>query len=143
MLVNFKEHLFGGIFGFLIALFAMRMFNQHITNIIPLESASFLLYLGIFVYFALFPDIDTDSKIEAITYAAGLFIILALIYLHMDRAGALIGAALCVPKITSHRKLMHNLTTGAFLAVMIGWFGGVDYGLFAFFGFVTHKILDI
>ena len=141
--MNFKSHLIGGTIGFLIALATFRAFNTYIANIIPLTPDHFLLYFILFVYFSLFPDVDTDSKIEAITYAGGLFTILALVYLNLDKAGALIGAALCVPKITSHRKLMHNITTGFFLGFMIAWFGGVDFGMFAFFGFVTHKIVDI
>lgn len=141
--MNFQSHLTGGIIGFFIALAAFRMSNIYIADVIPLEPSHILLYFALFVYMSLFPDVDTDSRIENYTYGAAFVMIIALIYLQMDRYGAIFGAMLCIPKITTHRKLMHNPLTGASLACVVGWFAGADYGVFALGGFATHLILDL
>jgi hypothetical protein len=147
--VNFKGHLIGAVIAFFVMLFVVLQINKFVT--VPvLDSSQFLIYLLIFVYFGLMPDLDTDSKVENYTYRFVLAVLIALIIAEQYYYASIIGALSCIPKITSHRERrfpyslfgMHNMPMGVITAGVVGSYLGSIYGLFAFGGFVTHLVLD-
>jgi hypothetical protein len=124
--------------------------SEHIP-ILQLDMSHFLLYLLVFVYFGLMPDLDTDSIIENYTYRFVLLLLIILIVSENYFHASIIGAISCIPKITRHRERqfplsligMHNPLMGLLISGVVGYYFGWEYGIFAMCGFLTHLMLDL
>ncbi len=70
---------------------------------------------------ALFPDIDTKSKIQRMIYVAFLLLLLFLAYARQYSAATAVGVLACLPLIVRHRGLFHSrLFLGALGAIAVG-----------------------
>ena len=148
--MNFRGHLIGSIIMFSVVFVIIFNISEHIP-ILQLDMSHFLLYLLVFVYFGLMPDLDTDSIIENYTYGFVLIVILTLLTFEKCYYAAIIGAISCIPKITHHREQkfplclsgMHQPLTGLVISGVVGYYFGLVYGIFAMCGFLTHLMLDL
>lgn len=66
---------------------------------------------------ALFPDIDTKSKIQRVMYIIFFFLLLLLAYTQQYFAATITGILSCVPLMVHHRALFHSMLFLSLLGV--------------------------
>lgn len=108
----------------------------------PFELFSFILSGALFVYFSLFPDVDTDSKVQNATYLTLFMVVMVLIILNNYFIASLIGLVALVPIMTTHRYLTHQWYVAVFVCLAVTYSLGFDFGLWAFGGYILHLIAD-
>lgn len=140
---NYKGHLVGGVFSFglLIAIVGYQRPTVQLAT-----------WLACTLLGSLFPDIDTTSKIQKISYTMILCVQLFLLYHHNMGAFTLISLMAMVPVIANHRGLFHKLWFISALCIVIA--SGIAWSLpallsdtlwallFFFGGVLSHVILD-
>ena len=102
----------------------------------------FLLSGTLFVYFSLFPDVDTDSKVQNATYLTLFVVVLILIALNNYFIAAIIGLIALVPAMTTHRHMIHKWYVAAIVCMAVTYLLGIDYGLWALGGYILHLVAD-
>lgn len=111
---NYKGHLAGGIFVYLLSIYYIAS-QQEVSLGTGLEWLLFCL-AG-----ALFPDVDVKSKGQKIFY--WLLLILALILLINHRVQALMALGIIgvIPMIVPHRGIFHRLWFVILIPTMGAW----------------------
>ncbi|NLA42590.1 hypothetical protein GX865_00300 [Candidatus Saccharibacteria bacterium] len=154
-MANYKGHIAGGVAaGILVAIS---------TSTIPVErlaeSANLLqdwqALVGLFIVailFALFPDVDTNSKAQDIFYGIMLPINILLIWVGEIQASAYLGLIAMLPIIGHHRGWTHSILA-AFLVplpiLVVPWlYHGNPIPISALYytaattGYLSHLLLD-
>lgn len=101
--MNFKGHLLGGIVSYALILFLLKLAH------FPLDKALNLQWFLFCLLGALFPDIDTKSKIQLWIYR--LFFVFYLILLVNNPSPQIlifVGILAIIPLIVHHRGLFHK-----------------------------------
>jgi hypothetical protein len=143
---NYKGHLAGGIFAYLIAIYC----------IIATQSPSFttgLEWLLFTLAGALFPDVDIKSKGQKLFY--WIILILMIVLLINDQTQALIIVAVLgvVPLLVRHRGIFHRLWFVILVPLVVAWIlclympqcnSTIMYDcLFFIVGAISHLWLDL
>lgn len=100
-MANYKGHLAGGIFVYLLALYCILQVRT-VSLVLALEWLLFTL-AG-----ALFPDVDIKSKGQKFFYWILLFLSLILLFLNHIQALVVLGFIGLVPLLVRHRGIFHN-----------------------------------
>lgn len=154
-MANYKGHIAGGVMAGGILAVA--------TSFLPVEKlaeSAHLLYdwqalaglLTVSILFALFPDIDTNSKAQDIFYGIMLPLDILLIWTGNLQAAAYLGIVAMLPIIGHHRGWTHSLWA-AFLVplpiLVVPWlYHGTVMQVSTFYyvaavaGYVSHLLLD-
>jgi membrane-bound metal-dependent hydrolase YbcI (DUF457 family) len=143
---NHKTHLFGGFLVFLIALFSC------ISAAFFIDPLIFPSLLGICLLGALFPDIDTTSKIRYLWLVTTLFGACICWWLFPPGLAGLLLSVGVIPLLVPHRGITHQIWFLACMAIATGY--GVTllipaqtdlimlHGVFFFVGAASHVLLD-
>ena len=128
---SWKTHLIGGGVAYL----AMLQIYK-----IPLGDS--LIYLALILFFSMFPDIDTKSKIQK--WLSSIFFMLEIFYILTEQyfECALIGIFVTSWLIFPHRKLYHNLPFLLVLNFIIYYFFGDAIAIAVALGWISHLFLD-
>jgi membrane-bound metal-dependent hydrolase YbcI (DUF457 family) len=129
---NYRVHLIGGLTIFLITHYFMGP-NRLIINFCCAMFGS------------VFPDLDTKSKVQIISYRLlGLFII-GLIFLHAWYKVLCLVPFLLFPLVIHHRGITHSFWFIALISAFISFFlptigtlGAINF----FLGAISHILLD-
>ena len=132
-LLNFWNHFFFGLSVFLILYFISGK---------SFELLDFIISGTLFVYFSLFPDVDTDSKIQNATYLTLFVIVLILMLLKNYFFAAMVGLFALVPVMATHRRLTHHWYIALIVCSGIAYMLGFYYGLWALGGYIAHLAAD-
>ena len=132
-LLNFSNHFIFGLSVFLILYFISGK---------PFEQLDFIISGTLFIYFSLFPDVDTDSKIQNATYLTLFVIVLILIILNNYFFASMVGLFALVPVMATHRHLTHQWYIALFVCIGIAYILGFYYSLWALGGYIVHLIAD-
>ena len=110
--MNYKEHILGGIISYAGLLYLLKFLNYPLTTMHTIQWFLFCI-LG-----ALFPDIDTKSKIQLWLYRL-FFLIYLLIFIIHPTSQILIFVSILaiIPLIVHHRGIFHNIWFIASLSV--------------------------
>jgi membrane-bound metal-dependent hydrolase YbcI (DUF457 family) len=143
---NHKTHLFGGVLIFIVAL-------------VGCSAAAFLVepyylptLLGLCLLGALFPDIDTESKIRHFWLAGTLLGACLCWWLTLPGAAGLLVTIGVIPLVLPHRGLLHHLWFLACITIAITY-GAIQllpqahtaialHGAFFFIGALSHVLMD-
>jgi len=101
--VNYKGHILGGIAAFILVAYALKLGNYSF-HVVHLFQWFLFCILG-----ALFPDIDTKSKIQIWLYR--LFFVIYLLLLILNQQPNLlifISILAIIPLIVNHRGIFHR-----------------------------------
>ena len=128
---SWKTHLIGGGVAYLAML-----------QIYKIQLGDSLIYLALILFFSMFPDIDTKSKIQK--WLSSLFFMLEIFYILTGQyfECALIGIFVTSWLIFPHRKLYHNLLFLLVLNFTVYYFFGDAIAIAVAFGWVSHLFLD-
>jgi len=142
---NYKGHLTGGVATFASTYFALTMLQVSI----PVNPLQLLLFC---LFGSLFPDIDTKSKIQILSYRVAFVSFAVLAWFQRWSAVVLLSFLLLIPLVVHHRTLTHKkwfivaIPTSLYIAAIIYqpqyallvlW-----NGLFFIAGAFSHLILD-
>lgn len=139
--MNFKGHLLVGIITFLIVSYFFKLHNVTITQ--------YIFLLGLTVFFALLPDVDTDiSKINDFIEITLLSFAIYSFYqyslsqtLELFNCGIFALLILLASKFLKHRGWMHTIRAGIFLSLPLYLFDPT-FAYYAFAGYLSHLIVD-
>lgn len=109
---------------------------------IPFVLSDFIISGTLFVYFSLFPDVDTDSKIQNATYLTLFVIVLILVMLKDYIFASFVGLVALVPVMTTHRHLTHHWYVAVIVCIGIAYVLGFYYSLWALGGYIVHLLAD-
>ena len=147
--MNYRGHVVGGLFFYLIALVGIWIVNQDLFNNKPL----LLLGLCATIIGSLFPDIDTTSKARRLLYGSVVLLFLMSVLAHQGYMAAFCIVVLLIVATAHHRGLFHNLLFLIGFACVTSWFlialFPAAYKLivtssgFFLWGIISHKLLDI
>ena len=128
---SWKTHLIGGIAVYLILIYAYKI-----------QLTDSLIYLAIILFFSLFPDIDTKSKIQK--WLSSLFFILEIFYILTKQyfECAVIGIFVTSWLIFPHRKLYHNIVFLLSLNFIVYYFLGDAIAIAMAAGWISHLFFD-
>ena len=141
----YKGHLAGGIFSFILYMLALVVFFSFNAN------ANVLIWLGLCLLGAIWPDVDTNSLGQKLFY--GIFVVLDSFFLltGLYKEAALLGFFALLPIIGKHRGWTHTIWA-AFLVpspmLLLPVFnpgvnaGGLEYYVPVVIGYLSHLILD-
>ncbi|MGH7808621.1 MAG: metal-dependent hydrolase [Thermodesulfobacteriota bacterium] len=141
----YKGHLAGGIFSFILYMLALVVFFSFNPN------ANVLIWFGLCLLGALWPDVDTNSLGQKLFY--GIFVVLDSFFLltGLYKEAALLGFFALLPIIGKHRGWTHTIWA-AFLVpspmLLLPVFnpgvnaGGLEYYVPVVIGYLSHLILD-
>jgi membrane-bound metal-dependent hydrolase YbcI (DUF457 family) len=141
----YKGHLAGGICSFILYMLALVVFFSFSPN------ANALIWLGLCLLGALWPDVDTNSLGQKLFY--GIFLVLDSFFLlwGLYKEAALLGFFALLPIIGKHRGWTHTIWA-AFLVpcpmLLLPVFnpgvnaGGLEYYVPVVIGYLSHLILD-
>ena len=141
----YKGHLAGGIFSFILYMLALVVFFSFNPN------ANVLIWFGLCLLGALWPDVDTNSLGQKLFY--GIFVVLDSFFLLTGfyKEAALLGFFALLPIIGKHRGWTHTIWA-AFLVpspmLLLPVFnpgvnaGGLEYYVPVVIGYLSHLILD-
>lgn len=154
-MANYKGHLGGGLAGGVGFVFA--------TTLLPVEWAiktngilsSWQMLAALFVVamlFALWPDIDTNSKAQDIFFVTAFVCDILLIYFGRFEAAAYLGLLAMTPIVSKHRGWTHNKLAMILVPLpilLLPWLyepqnlvpAGLFYGA-ALAGYFSHLLLD-
>ncbi len=142
---NYKGHLVGGAVTFVGSYFALTLLQVQV----PINPLQLLLFC---LFGSLFPDIDTKSKVQILSYRMAFIAFITLALLQKWSAVILMSFLLLIPLVVHHRTLSHKkwfivaiptaLYTAALIyqpqyAVSILW-----NGVFFVAGAFSHLVLD-
>lgn len=105
-----KTHLFVGFLSYIVAIYLILFLG-------PLGFERKIELLMYTLIGALFPDIDTKSKIQRILYILFFVLLLLLAYTKQYGAATAMGIFACIPLMVHHRTLFHSLIFLIFLGV--------------------------
>jgi membrane-bound metal-dependent hydrolase YbcI (DUF457 family) len=147
--VNYRGHVIGGLFFYLIALVGIWIINQDLFNNKPL----LLFGLCATIIGSLFPDIDTTSKARRLLYGSVVLLFLMSVLAHQGYMAALCIAVLLIVATAHHRGLFHNLLFLVGFTCVISWVLVALFppaqrliainSVFFLWGIISHKLLDI
>ena len=129
---NYRVHLVGGLIVFLLSQYFIGA-NRLIINFA-------CAILG-----SLFPDLDTKSKIQIISYRLLGLLILCLIYFQLWSKIIFLVPFLLFPLIVHHRGITHSFWFIALISALIAVFFPIIGALGAinfFLGALSHILLD-
>lgn len=109
---NYKAHIGGGIVFFIIAFFVAVYYLTF-----TVEFALGLQWFASCVFGALFPDIDTKSKIQRFVYIGMLGFLLFLAHQQQSSLFMAVTFLAIVPLIVNHRTLFHRPIFILFIAL--------------------------
>ncbi|MDR3647375.1 MAG: metal-dependent hydrolase [Candidatus Babeliales bacterium] len=143
---NYKGHLVGGFATYIVLLFLLRSTNP---SLITAAQWLVICLLG-----ALFPDVDTKSKIQKIFYTGFVILLFFLISLNKLKLAVFLSVISLSPLVVNHRGIFHKawfiiLITVAFVifTVEIKLFHSCSEitipALFFTAGALSHIILDM
>ena len=142
---GYRGHLVGGAVTFVGTYLLVSILKMHI----PINPLQLLLFT---LFGSLFPDIDTKSKVQIMSYRLAFVIGGISLYLQYWSAVAIMGVLLLIPLIVHHRTLTHKkwfimaipialYTFSIFYypryAIMVEW-----NGFFFVMGAFSHLVLD-
>ncbi len=143
---NYKGHLAGGIFAYLLSLYMIISYKS-ITLATGLEWLLFCL-LG-----SLFPDVDTKSKGQKIFYWVVLLLAAVLLFSERLQGLLLLGALGIFPLLVRHRGIFHQLWFIILIPIAIAWLACGCWpncstiiafdALFFIIGALSHLWLDL
>lgn len=129
---NYRVHLVGGLTVFLLTNYLMGP-NRMLIN------------FGCAIFGSVFPDLDTKSKVQIISYRLlGLFILFLIFYQSWQKIIYLV-PFLLFPLVVHHRGITHSYWFIAIISAIIGIFLPVIGALGAinfFLGALSHILLD-
>lgn len=135
--MNFRGHLFWSTI-----LFCILYYIIYVYGFVDL-SIDVWKYYGVFMLFALFPDIDTDSHPQTLFYAAFLAIEVVLFFLKKYLYMLIFTVAILIPLISKHRGITHNFLTSIILPATVFLFTKNYYFFVAgVIGYWSHLFLD-
>lgn len=142
---NYKTHLAGGLFAYLLSLYAV-MNTQTVTFTVSLEWLLFCL-AG-----SLFPDVDIKSKGQKIFYWIVLLLGMFLLFNKRGQALLILGAIAIFPHLVGHRGIFHRLWFIIAIPSLVGWVACSYWptcsttiifdALFFIIGAISHLWLD-
>ena len=112
-MAGYRGHLFGATlffvlyFGALVAVFAIDAAYARFTTLEQLGYPAALF--GLCLLFGLWPDVDTDSKGQAVFYSLFFVVDLLLIATRRFEQSAYFGLAALLPILSRHRGWTHTL----------------------------------
>lgn len=129
---NYRVHLIGGLTIFLLTNYFMG-------------SNGLLINFCCAMFGSVFPDLDTKSKVQIISYRLlGLFIV-GLIFLHAWHKIIYFVPFLLFPLVIHHRGITHSFWFISLISAFIGFFlptigtlGAINF----FLGALSHILLD-
>lgn len=131
--MNFWNHFFFGLSVFLVLYFISGK---------PFGLLDFIISGTLFLYFSLFPDVDTDSKIQNATYLTLFVIVLILVMLKNYIFASMVGLFALVPVMATHRHLTHQWYVAVVVCIGIAYILGFYYSLWALGGYIIHLVAD-
>jgi len=141
----YKGHLAAGIFAFILYVLALVIFFSFKPNM------NLLIWFGLCMLGALWPDVDTNSLGQKLFY--GIFLVLDsfLLLTGLYNEAALLGFFALLPIVGKHRGWTHTIWA-AFLIpspmLLLPIFkpelnaGGLEYYVPVVIGYLSHLILD-
>ena len=128
---NWKTHLVAGSIGYLILIYLYKI-----------QLTDSLLYFAIILFFSLFPDVDTKSKIQK--WLSSFFFLIELFYILTEQyfECALIGIFVTSWLIFPHRKLYHNMVFLLSLNFIIYFLFGDAIAIAVSVGWISHLFAD-
>lgn len=144
---NYKTHLFGGLATFLITICIIKSIN------INLSSNLVYACLVASLIGALFPDIDTKSKIQRLLYLSLLILMLYLIIKQSFLLFTTLAIMSVIPLIVNHRTVFHHPWFLIGLNIIL-YFGAIHIfpkhnfsifliSIFFTLGCLSHIVLDV
>lgn len=97
-----KTHLFVGFLVYVVVLYLVLFFG-------PISWERKIELLMYTLIGALFPDIDTKSKIQRIMYIMFFILLLLLAYTKQYVAATATGIVACLPLVVHHRGIFHSI----------------------------------
>lgn len=116
-MANYKGHTAGGVIaGSLVAgsYLALKKGSIDVGDIGPMLASEWQLFLGLIVIavlFALWPDVDTNSKAQNIFFGVAFIVDILLFVYGYYQASALLGLLAMTPIIGHHRGWTHKKYT--------------------------------
>ena len=145
---NYKKHLAGGCL-----VYGLIMYLNVKLNLVELDLNLQLQTLAACLIGALFPDIDTKSKIQKYIYFMILIMSIYFMAIGLEYQAGIITTMSLLPLIVSHRGLLHRLwfivmclCIGNYLCYLnqACWFANCLYlSIFFLVGVISHIWLDM
>jgi len=140
---NFRGHALGSVFAYV-------FFVILVAQWFILCPEELLICFVICFLFALWPDVDTNSKGQDIFYSAFLIVDIAFIWFEEYRYASILGLFAILPIVGKHRGWTHSFLAAicipfAFLFVVNYFWPGIGkpyYYFSALAGYLSHLILD-
>ena len=145
--MNYKGHILGGVVAYVLTLYTLKYLHY------PLDAAHNIQWFLFCILGALFPDIDTKSKIQIWLYRLFFAIYLLLLILNpQPNLLIFISILALIPLIVHHRGIFHRLYF--LIGLPLGILGiiyatkphlFVESSFFAIFfiaGALSHLLLD-
>lgn len=145
--MTWRWHVLGGLIAYGLGI----LFESVIGTVTFIETIPFL---ALAIFGALFPDIDTTSKVRKIIYGKWLIFFFAILIFFNTNPAIIISAALIslLPLVVHHRGIFHNIFFLALIPMTISlplaWhFPNQStlifrYAYFFFLGALSHIALD-
>lgn len=143
---NYKTHLAGGLFAYLVSLYA-------VISVRPVTFALCLEWLLFCLAGSLFPDVDIKSKGQKIFYWIVLILGTFLLFHKRGQALIILGALSLFPLLVRHRGIFHKLWFIIVVPSLIAWLACsywptcstiIYYDtLFFIVGAISHLWLDL
>ncbi len=141
----YKGHLAGGIFAFTLYVLALVIFYSFEPN------PNILIWFGLCMLGALWPDVDTNSLGQKLFY--GIFLILDSFFLlaGLYKEAALLGFFALLPIVGKHRGWTHTIWAAFVIPSPLLLLpilkpelevGGLEYYIPIVIGYLSHLILD-
>lgn len=141
----YKGHLAGGIFAFTLYVLALVIFYSFEPN------PNILIWFGLCMLGALWPDVDTNSLGQKLFY--GIFLVLDSFFLltGLYKEAALLGFFALLPIVGKHRGWTHTIWAAFVIPSPLLLLpilkpelevGGLEYYIPIVIGYLSHLILD-
>jgi membrane-bound metal-dependent hydrolase YbcI (DUF457 family) len=104
---KYKTHLAGGFITFILVVFALQFFISRQALGISIPNS--ILYLFFCLLGALFPDIDTKSRIQKLLYYPLFLAIIVAILLKNWLLLSVLAIIAMIPILSNHRHLTHRI----------------------------------
>ena len=104
---KYKSHLAGGFLTFTIIILVLQFFVS--KKVLGISTPTAFLYLFFCLFGSLFPDIDTKSRIQKLTYLPLFFVIIASILLKNWILVSFLSIVALIPILANHRHLTHKI----------------------------------
>ena len=146
--MTYKWHIIGGAIAYSFVLLGISVMSLSIS----LDNT--ILWLFISIFGALFPDIDTQSKIRRLIYGKWLFVLFGILILLKTSSMVLIFLTFLaiLPFVAKHRGFFHSifLLVGLpiILAITLSWYYPtqayviITSSIFFIAGALSHVLLD-